>query len=84
MTLQGTLGKNSKHVEKFDVPVASDSSTVLFVSYLRMVISLAIVEIQGRRETGRAPGLGLSWGPTVEGCKNLFWVTPLAMQLDGL
>ena len=39
---------------------------------------------QGRRETGRAPGLGLSWGPTVEGCKNLFWVTPLAMQLDGL
>ena len=28
---------------------------------------------QGRRETGRAPGLGQSWGPTVEGCKNLFW-----------
>ena len=41
-------------------------------------------QTQGRREKGRAPGLGLSWGPTVEGCKNLFWVTSLAMQLDGL
>jgi len=38
----------------------------------------------GPSREGLAPGLGLSWGPTVEGCKNLFWVTPLAMQLDGL
>ena len=47
-------------------------------------IVATVTLLQGRRETGRAPGLGLSWGPTVEGCKNLFWVTPLAMQLDGL
>ena len=33
-------------------------------------------EHQGRRETGRAPGLGLSWGPTVEGCKTFFGLRP--------
>ena len=31
-----------------------------------------VQDVQGRRETGRAPGLGQSWGPTVEGCKTFF------------